>query len=551
MKKILNLLLFLIILAGILGYLFFYKLDIVKKLKSNYFLLFHSNLTIESLKKDNLFPWKIYLQGVSDKYFYIDKIECNLLTKKVEIFNSNFSFDEKKVKTILTDLKYLNIPVKKIEIIALNIKTDSFSLNNSFGKFVIEKSNISFEIFGQINDYFSKIKGEIANFKNVSLNMDFPDFSLKNLMKLLNIPINITKNFQVSSQINYFGNINSKLQTKFKIVFDNNTFIGFLKKDEISANIFNSKIILPNQNEIGFSGQFISPENYKIILQSNDKISGKFGEIDFDNIKFDFLFEKNSEMQQGNLNLIGDYLEIPNSSIFFDNLNFTNINAKLKQLQISNNIIQNVDISTAHLDSKISFNKLNFDIDDGSFLFSYIPEIDSNPIQIAADIKNIKLDKFLKLLNINTNFTGNLNCSFIAEGKNKKFTNGKGYFFIENFLIYGVDLDNISNEISANNIVNFSFINSNNIDFSNETEHVKFDLVKGFVKPIGDFLKFYKLSMISKKGFLLLKGDLDIKNWNNLILNGMLKLKKSKQNIILNLNFDKKISSLDDICTDI
>ncbi len=541
MKKILNLLLFLIILAGILGYLFFYKLDIVKKLKSNYFLLFHSNLTIESLKKDNLFPWKIYLQGVSDKYFHIDKIECNLLTKKVEIFNSNFSFDEKKVKTILTDLKYLNIPVKKIEIIALNIKTDSFSLNNSFGKFVIEKSNISFEIFGQINDYFSKIKGEIANFKNVSLNMDFPDFSLKNLMKLLNIPINITKNFQVSSQINYFGNINSKLQTKFKIVFDNNTFIGFLKKDEISANIFNSKIILPNQNEIGFSGQFISPENYKIILQSNDKISGKFGEIDFDNIKFDFLFEKNSEMQQGNLNLIGDYLEIPNSSIFFDNLNFTNINAKLKQLQISNNIIQNVDISTAYLDSKVSFNKLNFDIDDGSFLFSYIPEIDSNPIQIAADIKNIKLDKFLKLLNINTNFTGNLNCSFIAEGKNKKFTNGKGYFFIENFLIYGVDLDNISNEISANNIVNFSFINSNNIDFSNETEHVKFDLVKGFVKPIGDFLKFYKLSMISKKGFLLLKGDLDIKNWNNLILNGMLKLKKSKQNIILNLNFDKKI----------
>jgi hypothetical protein len=541
MKKILNLLLFLIILAGILGYLFFYKLDIVKKLKSNYFLLFHSNLTIESLKKDNLFPWKIYLQGVSDKYFHIDKIECNLLTKKVEIFNSNFSFDEKKVKTILTDLKYLNIPVKKIEIIALNIKTDSFSLNNSFGKFVIEKSNISFEIFGQINDYFSKIKGEIANFKNVSLNMDFPDFSLKNLMKLLNIPINITKNFQVSSQINYFGNINSKLQTKFKIVFDNNTFIGFLKKDEISANIFNSKIILPNQNEIGFSGQFISPENYKIILQSNDKISGKFGEIDFDNIKFDFLFEKNSEMQQGNLNLIGDYLEIPNSSIFFDNLNFTNINAKLKQLQISNNIIQNVDISTAYLDSKVSFNKLNFDIDDGSFLFSYIPEIDSNPIQIAADIKNIKLDKFLKLLNINTNFTGNLNCSFIAEGKNKKFTNGKGYFFIENFLIYGVDLDNISNEISANNIVNFSFINSNNIDFSNETEHVKFDLVKGFVKPIGNFLKFYKLSMISKKGFLLLKGDLDIKNWNNLILNGMLKLKKSKQNIILNLNFDKKI----------
>jgi len=543
MRRFINFLIFLLIVGATAVYLFFYRIDIEKKLYSNYYLLFHSNISINDFQKDNIFPWKFEIEGISGKDFFISKIKCNLITKTLEIYGMELLANNDKYKNIISDLKYINFPINKINIISANIAGKDFLLKKLFGQIIVSKSGIASKMFGYLNNFFTSINGGVNNFKDVVLNINFSNVSLNNLVKVLNIPVNFPKNYSnIQSVIRYFGQINGKLQKEFKLVFDNNTFVGFLNSNEVATNIYNAKIILPDKNEVGFSGQFISPQNYKIFLKSKGKVSGKYKDITFNNVNFELLYERNLDNKQESFNIVGDSFSIPDSSIFFDNLKYSNISIKLQQLKIADTILNNVDISTTVFNSKVSYNKVNFDIDDGSFIFSLIPEIDSNPLQVAADVKNINLKKFFKLFNLYPIFNGNFNCSFIAEGENGKFNNGKGYFFIENFIIKGINLDNISKELSENNIVNFSYIYDNSsTNFDNNSYSTKFDLIKGFVKPYKNSLKFYKLSLMSKKGLLLLNGDLNLKDYNNLILQGILKTKEVTQNIIINLNFDKKI----------
>ena len=341
----------------------------------------------------------------------------------------------------------------------------------------------------------------------------------------------------INGEILFKGSLNGQLSKSLQLFYDKFKLLSSLKYEDENLNIKNGKIFLDENNIIDFTGEISTPQIYDFHLKTENPLSGTIKSLNFKNIIFESTVHRELNNKSINLVIKGDNLRV-------DNLNFiknTNVNGNLKvflkQFIVNDERIEKLDASITRLGSNLKIKKLNFTLNEGDFLFSFIK---GKNFQIAADIKHINIKDLLRINNILPEFDGKLNITFIGEGKNSAFTYGKGYFFIEDFKFYGIDIDNLAENIKNNNIVNLKLKKEKDIK---DNSSISFEIVKGFIKPKGKFLNFSKLSLNHKNYYLILNGTANINNGTNIILNGLFayKNKNYKTNVIININLEKNL----------
>ncbi len=541
MRKFFITILILIILFVSAAIFYFYSKDCSKTISTNYYLLFRKKLYISSVEKHYSTPYIRIFHNVYSNGFYINVLKYNFLTKQLTILNSRFSNDFiNNFSKILSDLRLLNLPICKIEFINLNFTKNKYNYKNCFGNVYI-KENIKLNINSFVSNVFFNISGIIDFKDNINIKVSFDNINFRQLSDIFKIPIpeNIFLD-KIHGKISLIGNLNDRLNKFLELSYKKFKLKTNLKYSNELLYIKNGKIFLDKENVVNFNGEIATSRIYDFRFFTDKPISGVINDLNFKNIKFEIIAHR--EIKEKNINLIlkGEKVNIENLNFVKNNLINGNYKILLKSAIINGEMIKKLDTFITVSESNFNIKKLNFILGEGDFLFSYIK---GKKFQVASDVKHIKIRDLFKLNNIVPKFDGKFNVTFIGEGKNKIFTYGKGFFFIENFKYYGITIDNLVDSLKNNSLINLKLIkkfNKENKKFE-DNQSIGFEIVKGFIKPKGNLLNFTKIYFNNKYYYITLNGHADIKNGNNIILSGILKYKDYKTKILVNINLEKNL----------
>ncbi len=537
MKKFFRFIFCLFFICIISAYVYLYFLQNPDKvLKNNFFLLFREKISISQIQKNPFYPYIINFKGISSDNIFISEATYNYITRKITI--NNIIVENTLLNKILSmseNLKYITFPIQKIEFTHFKTFFNNIQVKNVAGEILLKKK-LNFKFNGFFDNVFLAIYGSLSEKGSVLLQADFKSSKIKEISRILKLNLPINFNYETASgSILLNGGINSINKKKIVMSFKNYKIEFILTRNFDTSQITNGRLYIDNNHEIAFSGEILNNNNYNLNFHADIPVSGNFDNITFENVTFSLNYRRAPESQKITVTLNGESVSLPDYSYLTNLAGYKLVsNVKINKIAIDNITLENLNINTSYADNKLNINKLNFNLDGGKFLLSLIHK--NELFQSAVEIKHVDISKLLKILYTKPELGGLLNVTFIGEGKDKKFTDAKGYFFIEDFYINGITPDNLTTELQSDNLVNLK-IHSND----NSTGKLKFEMMKGFIKGENEFLNFPKIVTTDKETYFNLYGKININNFNNIILNGIFSNATFSKNIMLNINLENNL----------
>ncbi len=537
MKKFFKFIFFLLIIGiiSIYAYLYFLQ-NPAKVLKNNFFLLFREKITVSQVLKNPFEPYIVTFKGISSQNVFISKASYNYISRKITINNIIIKTPLlEKIFSISGDLKYLSFPVKKLEFIHLVTCFNDITAKNVQGIVLLDKKS-TFNFNGFFNSVFLAISGTLSKKGDIFLQADFKCSNLNKISSLLKLNLPLNFNDETTSGSIFLNGYVNNINKKRIIMSLHNYKIEFtLSRNFDTSQITNGKLHIGDSQEIGFSGEILNNNNYNMNFHADMPVSGNFDNITFENVTFSLNYRRAPESQKISVTLNGESVSLPDYSYLTNLAGYKLVsNVKINKIAIDNITLENLNINTSYADNKLNINKLNFNLDGGKFLLSLIHK--NELFQSAVEIKHVDISKLLKISYTKPELGGLLNVTFIGEGKDTKFTDAKGYFFIEDFYINGITPDNLTTELQSDNLVNLK-IHSND----NSTGKLKFEMMKGFIKGENEFLNFPKIVTTDKETYFNLYGKININNFKNIILNGIFSNATFSKNIMVNINLENNL----------